>query len=190
MADPVVVIQNLQPAARIAIRNRVKEILKPNTDLGGRWFCSRPKPLFVSELPCGLIYFTEEAADHQNIVPRTYKRDLTLLTEVVHRMDSDRENALDDFLDSRAYEIESTLLQDRFLGLPGLVEDTVLVRSEALNIDVGGDADIASVRIFWTITYRTEAFYNGRLDEFLRFITDYNPVSGADAQDNVRIREA
>jgi len=190
MADPVVTIQNIQPAARIAIRNRVKEILIPNTDLGGRWFCSRPKPVFVNELPCGLIYFTEEGADHQDTVPRSYKRDLTLLTEVVHRMESERENALDDFLDSRAFEIESTLLQDRFLGLEELVEDCVLNRTEAMNIDIGGDADIASVRIFWTVTYRTEAFYGGSLDEFLRYITKYETTIGADAEDNVTIRSS
>jgi len=190
MPDPVVHIQNIQPAARIAIRNRIKSILIPNTDLGGRWFCSRPKAIFVNELPCGLIYFTTEDADHQNIVPRSYKRTLTLITEVVHRLESERDNALDDFLDSRSYEIESTILQDRYIGLQGLVEDTVLISTEAFNIDMGGDEDIASVRIFWNITYRTDAFYQGTLDEFLKYIADFNTKDGAIAQDQVTIREA
>lgn len=190
MADPVVTVQNIQPAARIAIRNRIKELLVPNTDLGGRWFCSRPKPVFVNEVPCGLIYFSEEAADHQNTAPRSYLRTLTLATEVLHRLDSERDNALDDFLDSRSFEIESTLLQDRFIGLKGLVEDTVLVRTEATNVDAGGDQDIASLKIYWNIQYRTDAFYQGSLDEFLRFITDYNTTDGASARDEVTIREA
>lgn len=190
MSDPVVAIQNIQPAARIIIRNRIKTILIPNTDLGGRWFCSRPKHVFVNELPCGLIYFTDEDADHQNIVPRNYKRDLNLITEVIHRLESERDNALDDFLDSRAYEIEQTLLQDRFLGLNCLVEDCVLSRTEAMNISMEGDQDIASVRIFWIITYRTDAFYQGSLDEFLKYIADFNTIDGATAQDQVTIREA
>lgn len=181
-------IQNIQPHVRIVIRNAVKVLLKDNTDLGGRWFCSRPKPVFLNELPAGLIYFTEEDADHQNIVPRNYKRDLTLITEVVHRLDSVRDDALDDFLDSRSFEIEAAMFHDRYLGLDGIVEDTVLSRTETLNIEASGDMDIASLRIFWTITYRTDAFYSGRLDEFLRFITDYETVQGATARDEVTIR--
>lgn len=188
MADPAVIVQNIQPMARIAIRNRIKSILVPNTDLGGRIFCSRPKPVFVNELPCGLIYFTDEDADHQNIVPRSYKRDLLLTTEIAHRLESERDNALDDFLDSRAFEIEQAILQDRYIGLQGLVEDTVLVRTEATNIEIAGDQDIGALRIFWKITYRTDAFYNGELNEFLKFITDYELVNGAYAQDQVTIR--
>lgn len=186
----VVPIQNLQPHARIVIRNAVKELLKDNTDLGGRWFCSRPKAVFVNELPCGLIYFTEEDADHQNIVPRNYKRTLNLLTEVVHRLESERDNALDDFLDSRAFEIEAAMFHDRYLGLEGLVEDTVLSRTEVMNIEISGDEDIASLRIFWQITYRTDAFYGGDLNEFLKFTSDYNTTDAATARDEITIRNS
>ena len=189
MADPIIKIQNIQPHARIIIRNAVKELLKDNTDLGGRWFCSRPKAVFLSELPCGLIYFSEELADHENIVPRNYKRTLTLVTEVVHSLESQRDNALDDFLDSRSFEIEAAMLHDRFLGLSGLVQDCVLTRTETMNIEAGGEEDIASLRIFWSIIYRTDAFYTGELNEFLRFTADYNTVDGAIARDEVTIRE-
>lgn len=186
----IVPIQNIQPHARIAIRNAVKELLKDNTDLAGRWFCSRPKAVFVNELPCGLIYFTEEPADHQNTVPRSYKRSLNLITEVVHRLESERDNALDDFLDSRAFEIEAAMMNDRYLGLTGIVEDTVLSRTEVMNIEITGDQDIASLRIFWEITYRTDAFHGGDLNEFLRFITDYEATDGATARDEVTIRNS
>lgn len=190
MPDPIVKLQKIQPHARIVIRNVVKKLLKTNTDLGGRWFCSRPKPVFLNEIPCGLIYFSDESADHQNVVPRSYKRTVNLLTEVVHRLEAERDNALDDFLDSRAFEIEAAMLHDRYLGLHGLVEDCVFVRTETMNIEVGGDEDIASLRIFWTIVYRTDAFYTGNLDEFLRFVSDYGTVDGASARDDVTIREA
>jgi len=186
----VVNIQNIQPHARIVIRNAVKELLKDNTDLGGRVFCSRPKAVFLNELPCGLIYFTDEEADHQNVVPRNYKRTMTLVTEVVHRLETERDNALDDFLDSRAFEIEQAMFHDRYLGLDGLVEDCVLSRTEILNIEVSGDMDIAALRIFWSIVYRTDAFNKGELAEFLRFITDYNTVNNADARDEVTIRNS
>lgn len=190
MADPILALQKIQPHARIVIRNAVKELLKTNTDLGGRWFCSRPKAIFLSEVPCGLIYFTDEDADHGGTAPRNYKRMLTLTTEVLHRLETERENSLDDFLDSRAYEIEAAMMHDRFLGLPGIVEDCILSRSETINIDIGGDEDIASLRIFWTVVYRTDAFYSGDLDEFLRFDSDYNLTDGADARDEVTIRSS
>lgn len=186
----VVAIQNIQPHARIIIRNAVKALLKENTDLSGRWFCSRPKAVFLSELPCGLIYFTEEEADDQGIIPRNYQRTLTLITEVVHRLESERDNALDDFLDSRAFEIEAAIFSDRYLGLKGLVQDCKLIKTEVLNLEISGDEDIASVRIFWSIIYRTEAFYKGELSEFLRFTADYNATNQASARDEVTIRNS
>lgn len=185
----IVSVQNSQPHARIVIRKAVKELLIDNTDLGGRWYCSRPKAVFVEELPCGLIYFQDEDADAQDVKPRCYLRKLNLLTEIVHRMDSERDDALDDFLDSRAFEIEQAIFYDRFLGLQGIVEDVILSRTEAMNIEINGDLDIASLRLVWQINYRTDAFNNGSLDEFLRFITDYKTPDNVEARDNVTIRK-
>jgi hypothetical protein len=182
-------IQNMQPHVRIVIRNRVKELLKENTDLGGKWFCSRPKSIFQQEVPCGLIYFQDEISDFGNITPRNYKRTITLLTEVVHQLETDRENAVDDFLDSRAFEIEASMMYDRFLGLPGIVEDCLLMRTEPTNISMEGSIDIATLRIHWNVIYRTDAFYEGEIDEFLKYTADYNLVDGAEAMDNVTIRE-
>jgi len=181
-------IQDSQPHPRIIIRNWIKELLKMNTDLGERWFNSRPNPIFLQELPCGLIYFTDEPADHENTAPRNYRRDLSLVTEVINRMESERENVLDDWLDSRAYEIENAMLADRFLGMKGFIQDTVLVRSEPTTIESEGDANIGSVRIFWNVIYRVDAGYTGKLDEFLKFENKIEGTSGEDAEDNVTIR--
>lgn len=189
MSEPSINKQNIQPAARIIIRNRIKTILVPNTDLGGRWYCSRPKSVFLDEMPCGLIYFTDEDADHEQSAPRTYTRILQLKTEVIHRLESERANALDDFLDSRAYEIEETMFWNRFLGLPGLVEDVVYKRTEATDVKVEGDADIASLAIYWEIQYRTEILLTETLNEFLRYLVGYTTAEGATANDSVTIRE-
>lgn len=186
-----VVPQDSQPHVRIGIRKWVKELMKVNTDLGGRWYASRPNPVFLEELPCGLVYFTDEPASHENTAPRTYKRTLALTTEVLHRMKCERDNALDDFLDSRAYEIENAMMADRFLGQQGIIEDTELLRTQPTTIEDEGDDDIASLRIFWNITYRVDAFNKAKLDEFLRFINTIE-VGGnntVDAVDNVTIRE-
>jgi len=190
--DIFVYPHNKQPHPRILIRNRVKELLIKNTDLGGHWFCSRPKPIFYTETPCGLIYFTTEPADHQNTAPRNYKRELSLTTEVAMVSNSERENELDDWLDSRAYEIEQTFGGDRFLGLKGLVGDVTFVRTEPVDIVADGDVEVGALRLFWNITYFTNLFYTGKLDEFLKYSADWEvheEHEGSEAVDNVTIRE-
>lgn len=189
--DQFVKPQNKQPHARIIIRNRIKELLKINTDLGGNWFCSRPKPLFYTETPCGLIYFTNEPADHQNIVPRNYLRKCAVTTEVAIVAASERENEIDDLLDSRAYEIERALGADRFLGLKGLVQDVELLRTEPIDIAADGNVDVSAIRVYWDISYRTKLLYEGKLDEFLKYTADWHDPSSDDSvmQDEVTIRE-
>lgn len=180
--------QHSQPHCRIGIRKWVVELMKVNTDLGGRWWASRPNPLFLDELPCGLVYFSDEGADHQQTAPRNYLRSLDLVCEAVHRMESKRENALDDWLDSRAYEIENAMLSDRFLGQKGLIEDTILVRTQPTTIEDEGDADIGTLRVFFRITYRTGFHYKGRIDEFLKFLADIKGTEGENISSNTTIR--
>lgn len=187
--------QSAQPHPRIIIRNRVKHILKLNTDLSrndgegnkiGQWFCSRPKPIFYTETPCGLIYFTNEPADHRKTAPRNYLRKLALSTEVTMVASSERENAIDDWLDSRAFEIEHTLGGDRFLGLKGLVSDVELTRTEPVDVVVDGNIDISAIRLHWDISYQTDLYFEGKLDEFLRYTVLWKDPDAADA---VTIRE-
>lgn len=184
--------QHKQPHPRIIIRNRVKELLKANTDLGGHWYCSRPKPLFYTETPCGLIYFTTEPAEHQNTTPRNYLRKCGLTTEVAIVGASERENEVDDLLDSRAFEIEHAIGSDRFLGLKGLVQDVLLLRTEPIDISADGDVDISAIRVYWEIHYRTTLYYQGKLDEFLKYTAEWEthePRPGPEAVDEVTIRE-
>ena len=184
-------VQNLQPHVRIALRAWIKELLKVNTDLGGRWFASRPNPMYFNETPCGLIYFSDESADHQGSAPRNYQRIISLTIEVLHQIDSERDNALDDWLDSRAWEVELAMLSDRFLGLPWLVEDTVFTRTQPVTIESENSSqDIGSVRLFFDITYRSDYQNNKKLDEFLTFLNTIETVDGAEAEDDVTIREA
>lgn len=191
MTVPVYIhVQDKQPHPRIAIRNWIKELLKANTDLGGRWYASRPNPAFLEELPCGLVYFSDEPADHEKTAPRTYRKDLAIVTEVMHRVDSERENEMDDWLDSRAFEIEGAMLADRFLGMKGLIQDTILTRTQPVTIEDDGDNDIGSIRLFWTITYRADFGDTLKLDEFLKFYNEINGTLGENSVDHVTIREA
>jgi hypothetical protein len=188
----IVTIQKNQPHPRKLIRYKIKSLLIPNTNLAGRWFISRPKNLWELELPCGLVYFTDENDDHEKTSPRTYKRTCMMTTEVVHQDEMTTENGMDDFLDSRAFEIEATLMNDRFLGFgqAGPVEDVSLVRTSPTIIKAEGQQDIAAIRLYWEIVYRTDAWNNSSLVEFLKFYADYLAKigDGASASDHVTIR--
>ena len=71
--------QNVQPHGRIIIRKKVKELLVDKVDINrSKMFCSKPGPKFAEELPCLLIYFADEIEDTQKIVPRNYKRNISL----------------------------------------------------------------------------------------------------------------
>ena len=188
-----VLMRDSQPHFRKVIRHRAVLLLKDNLDVGGRVFPSRPLNLFKYELPACLIYFTDEEGDHQNSAPRNYLRTLHLVTEVLHNISTEIEMQLDDFFDSRAFEIEHAFLDDRYLGLAGCVEDVVYERTEVGNFPAEGDRQIASMRIFFNIKYRTDFHYTGQLDEFLRFNAEYNlhisdDADEAEAEDNVIIR--
>lgn len=193
--------QNIQPHGRIIIRRKVKELMRDKVDINHKkMFFNRPHPKFTEEMPCLLIYFTDEILDHQNIVPRNYKRNTVLVVDVQIEADSTIDNFVnsdgsinpnneDDFLDSRAYEIERALGADRFLGLCDLVNDVVLVREQAVEIVYEGQTKVSSLRLFWEIEWRDQIFDTDRLDEFLNFNTKYETTQGAEAEDEVQIRE-
>jgi len=188
----IVPIQVSQPHPRKVIRNKVKDLLKVNTDLGGRVFCSRPDPIWLNETPCCLIYFTDEPAT-TDTNPKLYTRSLSLVTEVLQREDTERENSVDDFLDSRAFEIEMVFGDDQHIGLYPIVENNFLRRTQPLDIDGQGEKDAASIRLYWDIIYKTDSFSLQSLDEFLRFQAEYEAGViedvKAEAEDDVTIRE-
>jgi hypothetical protein len=190
MSYKVIEIQKSQPHPRIYIRQKVKEILIDNTDLSGRWFRSKPNPLWLEQVPCGLIYFQDEPADHENSAPRIYKRTLTLVTDIIHREESDRDEALDDYLDSRAFEVEAALLINKTLGLGELIEDLTLTRSIPVVMSSQGNKDAGALRLFWDIIYRTGPYSSSGFDEFLRFVNKINTTIGSKLEDDVTIREA
>lgn len=183
--------QTIQPHARIAIRNRIKILLRAGTHLSERWFCSRPNELWLEEVPCGLIYFTDEIADPENSAPRYYKKTLTVLTEVLQAEDTERENSVDDYLDSRAYEIEAVLTADKYLGLKDLVSDIKLSQTQAIGVpEASGDKIISAIRLTWSIEYMMPDFGIISLDEFLRFTHGISSPApeGADINASTQIR--
>ena len=189
----IIALQKSQPHPRRIIRDQVKSLLLQNTLMSEKWFCSRPHPMFLQGMPCGLIYFTEENNDVKGTRPKTYDRTLMLTTDVQIRQETEITNDMDDWLDSRAFEIEAAMMNDRFLGLGdrGIVQDVMLLRTQCVQIKYEGDADVASLRLFWEILYKTDSWNPQSLEEFLRFNAKYigQIGTGAEAEDHITIRE-
>lgn len=189
-----------QPHARKIIRAKLCSILWASTFLGRNWFMSRPNPLWLEELPCGLIYFTDETSDSKNTSPRSYLHSLTLTTEVLmndavdflkspfrvssaNKVDQTPYEGIngarlvgttEDWLDSRAYEIEHAIAEDKFLGLRGIIQDCKLIRTIPTILKFEGCNDVASIRLYWEINYCSDAFSSKVLDDFLSFMATYN----------------
>ena len=187
-SDPVV--QKSQPHPRRIIRAKIAELLRAGTDLGERWFVSRPEPAFMQEMPCGLIYFTEEESEHKKTAPRTYVRTVHITTEVLHAEETERDGSLDDYLDSRAFEIERAIYQHKFLQLDDLVQNVELRRTVPVAVEMEGQENIASLRLFWDVEYIWDAFTAEGFDEFLRFVDRIQTVRpGGAIENSVTIRE-
>lgn len=178
----------MHPSRRIEIRNRLVELYKQYIDVGERVFPSRPNPLFFDELPAVLVYFSREQVDTPDSEPRYFIRRLEVNTDIIY---FGNPTAVDDFLDSRAYEAEAAINADRYLGLSEWFRESRLLSTIPVEIQREGDQNIASIRLVHEFTYETETFSGVTIDEFLRFNAKYKNENGIQiAEDNVTIRSA
>lgn len=186
--------QHLQPHYRRIIRRQVKSLLQKYVDVSGRVFMCRPNPMILQHLPCVLVYLNEEPADHQNTAPRIYERKANFIIEILYEEGTTvKENEeIEDLLDSRSYEVEYALLNDIALemGEDGeWIQDVTLISSITSKAIYEGQAIVCALKQLYEITYETEHYTAENLDQFLRFIATYDSVEGANATDNVTIRE-
>ena len=175
--------QHSQPHTRIEIRNKCKVLMGQYVDIGGRIFCSRPNPSWLSEVPLLLIYFSDEECDDKNSSPKIYTKTANLIFEILQR----QENDVDDYLDSRAFEIEHAMEIEKCLGI-GCVQDVTQRRSIPTTISSEGSENTASLKVHFEVEYLFEPFSNVTPGEFLTFGNKIETVGGAVSEDDVTIR--
>jgi hypothetical protein len=122
---------------------------------------------------------------------------LNLNVDILHsdrsNIAGDENDELDDYLDSRSFEVEYALLHDRYLEFgaeAGWFHKIDLQSVSAVEIIFEGEQVVAALRLTFQVTYETEAFVDGTLDEFLKFRADYNTTTGEEASDFVNIRSS
>ena len=173
--------QHSQPHPRIEIRKKVQTLMKFCVDIDNRVFISRPNPVWLNEVPVLLIYFVDEPSDSQDKRPPTYKRGLELVSQVLQR----QQNDVDDYLDSRAFEMEYAMEMLNFLGLE-IVEDVQLTGTRPTTMKNDGNEFIESIMLTHTITYKWVPEINVDIKEFLMFQSKIEAKEGDGAEiDNV-----
>lgn len=175
--------QHSQPHLRIAIRYKVKDLMMQFVDIGGRVFCSRPNAAWLSQVPLLLIYFSDEESDDKKSSPKIYTKTVNLIFEILQR----QENDVDDYLDSRAFEVEHAMEIPKCLDLE-CVQDVTQRRTIPTTIADEGNENVASLKVHFEVEYLFEPFSNITLDEFLTFKSKIMTVGGAESTDDVIIR--
>lgn len=189
MSNGTFCAQKSQPHVRRLIRHQIRALVKKYTDLSGRVFLGRPDPIWISEQPCALVYFSDEVAEDLNTAPQRFLRTLQVTVDVLQgqrpdltsdiegtippMLTGEGDDELDDWMDSRAFEIEYAILHDMYLELgeskTEWLQKVTLVRSQPLLMVFEGDQKIGALRVQFNIEYETDSDLYGTLDEFLRF---------------------
>jgi hypothetical protein len=117
---------------------------------GANVYASRVYPLTNSTLPALLIYTQSESLEeHAFSKQRVQNRDLDVIVEGYVRALAN----FDDALDNICKEAEVAILDDPSLG--GLAIDCNLTQVEA-NYSGEGEQPVATIRLTFTVQYRTE----------------------------------
>lgn len=148
---------------RLAIAKKIREFTKDNV------YLSRPNPLFLPELPCVLIYFSNEdlaiSSGNDNF-PKAYERILSINVDIIIEGAADPDTALD----RKALAIENSFYDDPLFG--GLCYGCRLFSVRPISIDSEGDRNIEAQRLTWLLKYESDAFLSRRGDDFLQYRAD------------------
>lgn len=155
---------------RKIIRARVVDILKnygsyPSTggsptDAGLRVYPNMTKKLHKDLLPCIVVYTQQEDSEEFDSSPRSCKKTLSLIVEVV----AECNEALDDTLDDICQQVETVFNEYQFVPQPDdeLVESCDLVSTKNV-LSVDGAMQTGSALMTYRIVYVEDAVASGNV---------------------------
>lgn len=177
--------------ARLAIVNRIAELLTAIPEFQNRVWVNRVEPLQPNLLPACSVFGLSEDVDVFEDAPRLYRRKLLVSIEI-HCGNVDYTQ-----LSTQAHElaekVEAIVLRDRFLnsGPPStpLANDSRLIRAGVQFAD-GGAVIVAGATIELEVDYLTAApgSDDASVANLERIVASYDLPAGeaVDAQDDVR----
>lgn len=211
---------SFQLTHRSLIRHYIKNMLSNHVDVGGRVFVNMVNsPIFVEELPCVNVTFSEEPADNWvGISPgiKSYKKNMqVVITVVVAKRHVDGDGHSDyqrsfDYLDSLSESVEACFNDDSTLArdLPdfdaeynygGLCHGAFLNGSLPYDAETETETPCIATAIRYTVPYDTDASADRRYVDFVMGTVTVTPgviddsmgefVYVLDADDNYMIDE-
>lgn len=145
----------MSTSRRIEIRNEIIRLIKQAGTAAGDNVLSNPS-IVHKDLPVVAVYTRSEDMEKFSEAPRQWKRDLTVVIEIVARgpeepVDADDEmEKVEDVIDGIAYQIEKVLALDDSLGQ--CVSDLFPVSTD-FEYTSDGEMPIASCRLTYTARY-------------------------------------
>jgi hypothetical protein len=136
---------------RRLIREHIQKLLKNKTAVGDRVFSNRSTPASIEELPLINIYTKSESVDPHNEAPKSYRRSLNLVLEVIGVGRDDC--ALEDLVDSIADEIEKELENDETLDGKA---DKLSLTGLQYTVEPDGQSPVGSLVLNYSIIYYQE----------------------------------
>lgn len=134
---------------RKAIRAAIVTALKNASIVGQSVYPNRWLPTWEGELPAIFVYTDDESSANFNLAPREYKRECSIVTEIIMSADV----GLDDALDDAAALVEAAIATDPQLGANA---DDTFLKSTQLELFSNGDALMGSLKITWDVRYYTQ----------------------------------
>jgi hypothetical protein len=133
---------------RDIIRKRLVSLLKDNLDVGNKVFESRPNSLWLSEVPCALIYFTGETGNDKDSKPRRYWNMVDINIHILCYFNP----KADSWLDARALEVQYTMENNAYLNLD-FVQDVKYLRTTPSTVSDEGQQDISTIQLVYQVEY-------------------------------------
>ena len=137
---------------------------------------TRPDPLNDPHVPGVLVYFGSEDNDILEghiLNPARYERKLTVLVDIVLSSSKNPENDLD----TMAWAVEEAFYKDPTFGIRSDSMECTgsrMVRTTPVSFSSqSGDKTFWCQRLEWIVTYETDTYVAGHVDEFLSFNVDY-----------------
>ena len=136
---------------RKTIRDGVKALLVAGVPgLAGRVYSQRMFPVQRDELPCAVVFTSDESSLRNNLNRRTLTRSLAVVVAIKA---SGAEDEVEDAVDALAVLVEQALA-DKGFGIAG-VQDSYLERTTT-SLDGQSQLPLGSLALVYRVAYRTQ----------------------------------
>lgn len=179
-------------AKRAQIRRYITAMLRASVDVGERVFSCRPDPVFITEVPCLLVYYSDEGVlnyvgdkYNQKITERLLTVNVDVWSDQVIDPDTDprKNEGGEDRLDWLAYQVELAFWEDQKLAkrLPaynantnyqGLALGTTLLSVEPDEVSTDGNTRLLVQRMAFQVNYDLEAYQDKKYNSFEEYKAD------------------